>query len=569
MKQILYMLFMTALTCVACKKTEEKLVPIIESKPIAFEFSKIEEISQSGATVSTRLVSLNQENILEYGVLISRVESGNSGKEEQIALAKDVKIGTLSYSFTPKGGLKSADRYAVGFYIQTDKGFYRSTAVMIRWNNISVEPAEIKSVRTGDKITVNGNFEGVNESYLIRNSYYQTIIPYEISSDKKKLIYVIPKTTATHGSTLEFFLQNISSAGSNNGYPDYESYALPRVKVVATIDPLIVSNMYLNTPITLTGQNLPDRYQETTDLFLIVNGIKVKYQNPFNLFDIAGLKGNTFKIGYHNGINEVIFPTAVQLILPNGADMIFNRSVVHPKTSVQVSGMKFNQFFYNSRFTVQFGELAADQGQLNYDESIQLQIPDISNGSYPISINSPYYDKITSNNKIEVRKLTLSQVDTKTAYIGDQIKVSGTFIDGIEYGVNLNDHAIYDKKLNNGTMTFKIPDQKEGKALIKVYYYGTNDQIFGEGNLSFNIEKSTISSVSPLYAYPGDLITVKGKGIMHAEQVFLGGQYVQVVNRTNDSFQFLAPSNFMQTKGRVTININEGVIQSEDYIEIK
>ena len=68
----------------------------------------------------------------------------------------------------------------------------------------------MKAVRTGDKITINGNFDGVDESYLIRNSNYQSIIPYEISSDKKKLTYEVPKTNLPHGSTLEFYLQNIS-----------------------------------------------------------------------------------------------------------------------------------------------------------------------------------------------------------------------------------------------------------------------------------------------------------------------------------------------------------------------
>lgn len=569
MKKILYILIITAFTFAACTKTEETLLPITESKIIVFDYSKIDAISQSGATISSRLVSLNQENVQEYGVLISRFGSGKYGKEEQITLGKGIKIGPLSYSFAPKGGLKSSDRYTIGFYIQTDKGFYRSASVLIRWNNISVEPADMKAVRTGDKITINGNFDGVDESYLIRNSNYQSIIPYEISSDKKKLTYEVPKTNLPHGSTLEFYLQNISSNGPNNGFPDYESYALPRVKIAATIDPIILNNIYFITPIILTGQNLPDRYQEATDLFLIVNGIKVKYQNPLNLNEIAGLKGNTFKIGYHNGINEVIFPNAVQLILPNGADMIFNKSVVHPKTSLQVSGMRFNQLFYNSPFTVQFGEQAASQGQLNYDESILVQVPDVNNGSYAVSINSPYYDKIISKNKIEVRKLILNQIETKTAYVGDQIKINGTFLDGIEYGLSLNDIDLYDKKVNNGTMSFKIPDQKEGKANIKIYYYGTHEQVYGEGNLSFTIEKSMISSVSPLQAYPGDLITVKGKGLKHAEQVFLGGHYVQIVNRTDESFQFLAPSNFMQAKGRVTININEGVIQSDDYIEIR
>ena len=102
MKKILYILIITAFTFAACTKTEETLLPITESKIIVFDYSKIDAISQSGATISSRLVSLNQENVQEYGVLISRFESGQYGKEEQITLGKGIKIATFELFFCSK-----------------------------------------------------------------------------------------------------------------------------------------------------------------------------------------------------------------------------------------------------------------------------------------------------------------------------------------------------------------------------------------------------------------------------------------------------------------------------------
>ncbi|MCW2260065.1 MULTISPECIES: IPT/TIG domain-containing protein [Sphingobacterium] len=565
MKRIIYLLVVTIITLGSCTKTENK-VEAVDTKPINLEAPIVDGISKEGATLSCRILSLNNESVQDYGVLIYKMESGNLKKEQEISVGKDVKIGKLNYSFLPKGGLKSYETYAIAFYIQTEKGFYRSIPTTIHWNNIAIQAVDQKNVTSGEKIIVNGNFEGIDESYFVLNSGNQSSVSYQISSDKKSLTFDIPKTTVPHGTTMEFYLQNKTN---NSSLPGYESYLLARVKIVGTIDPITVTQIYLGTPIKLTGKNLPNMYDSPADFQLIVNGIKVKYQNPLNLIDVEGLKGNNFKIGYTNGKEEIIFPIPVKLFTPNKDDISFATQVVHPKSTLQIKGLKFGQFFNYSQVTVLFDGKALPPSYDYNDEYLNVTVPDVANGFYSVGINSAFYDKLESKNKIEVRKLVLSNIDVQQAYVGDKITIKGSFIDGQQYGLALNDNGYFDVKADNGEVSFLVPDSKTGHTAIKIYYYGTNDQYYAGENLSFKIEKSSISSVSPLQAYPGDLITVKGNGLTQASFVYLGGKYVNVVNRTKDGFQFLAPSNFIQSKGRVTININEDIIQSDDYIEIK
>ncbi|WP_205601706.1 IPT/TIG domain-containing protein [Sphingobacterium sp. xlx-130] len=563
-----YLCFTALFILGACKKVENHLEPV-ETKPITFEVPTLEEVSKEGFKITCQVLSLNSEPVEDYGFVVYTA-SGSGKKEEKISLGKNLKVENIQHHYKPSGGFVSGENYMVYFYAQTNKGYYRSFNVPFKINaNINATVVTI-TAQADERITVIGDFKEVNDQFRLNYSYGGQSVEYEISADKKSLTFNVPRTTFAHGSNVDFYLaRNITMPDYGGNYYN-ERYPIAKIKLLATIDPISQDQVFANSTITLTGQNLPNQYDSSTDLMLIIGTQKVPYRNPLVLSAIEGLIGTEFKVGYSSGTKEVMLPNPLKLFVPNGEDITFSKQVIHPRSTLRVQGIKFSQYFTYSQLVPQLAGVTMPLTNF-YNDYFDINVPDLPNGQYPLTLKSSFYSALESKNKVEVRKLVLNSVDKPSVYIGEDITIRGSFIDGETYTLQVDNTTSSIQKAQNGAITFAAPSVVAGKRTVKVGYLGTNGyhSQFAENNLSLTIEKSLISDVSPLEAYVGDVITVKGKGLGPVNNVMFGGTSINVINRSTEGFKFMIPAYITKGKFRVTVQIGDDYIQSENAIEIK
>lgn len=563
-----YLCFIALFILGACKKVENHLEPV-ETKPITFEVPKLEEVTKEGFKIACQVLTLNSEPIEDYGFIVYTA-SGSGKKEEKISLGKNLKVENIQYHYKPSGGFASGESYMVYFYAQTNKGYYRSFNIPFKINaNINVTLVTI-TAQADERITVSGDFKEVNDQFRLNYSYGSQSVKYEISADKKSLTFNVPKTTFAHGANLDFYLARNTTTPDYGGNYYNESYPIAKVKLLATIDPINQDQVFANSTITLTGQNLPNQYDSSTDLMLIIGNQKVPYRNPLVLSAIEGLIGPEFKVGYSSGTKDVMLPNPLKLFVPKGEDITFSKQVIHPRSTLRVQGIKFSQYFTYSQLAPQIAGVTIPLSNY-YSDYFDINVPDLPNGQYPLTLKNSLYGALESKNKVEVRKLVLSSLDKPSAYMGDDITIQGSFIEGESYTLQVDNAASNIQKAQNGSITFAIPSVAAGKRTVKVSYLGTNGYYsqFGENNLSLTVEKSIINNVSPLEAYVGDVITVKGKGLGPVYNVMFGGTSINVINKSSEGFKFMIPAHITKGKFRVTVQIGDDYIQSENTIEVK
>ncbi|TJY66727.1 hypothetical protein FAZ19_07350 [Sphingobacterium alkalisoli] len=564
MRILLYIIPSICVLLSSCRKVEN-IMQAEETKPIVLEAAILEHLDAKSARLSCRITSLNNEIVKEHGIILYSGMFPNV-KEEQVSIGGKVEIGKISYNYTRSVPFEIGKNYMVSFYVQTEKSFYRSGLVSFKWNNVQVNPQNDLSATTGETITITGNFEGIDEKFIITDWNTNTTTPFTLSSDKKSLSFVVPKTNIPHGSILNFNLSKRTTEGGN----EFSTIALCRVKVLASINPPEISQLYLSDAIPLKGNNLPSMYEIPADLMLIIGDQKIRYQNPLRLTSIEGLKGNNLKIGYSNGRDEIIFPEPIRLIIPNKNDIRFNEKVVHPGSQLRLQGLEFAKFFNYGSTSFKVGGAPLTQPINPFPYNLDIIVPQVADGHHAVEIISPFYNGIVSTEKIEVKELKLSGPSQVNAHVGNTIQIKGSFINGKIYEVHIAGHTIYNIIAQNGEISFEVPNLKSGKNEVKISYrHESWDSHFSTSPFTVFVEKSMINSVSPLVAYPGDVITVTGRGLNTGSSYTLGGHYINVVNKTADGFKFLIPSGFQKGKARLTIEINDDIIQSDDYIEVK
>lgn len=554
MKNLIYYIIIFSTLIMGCSKTEER-VELITTKPFIFDEMVLENKGSNSISISSKLLGINQDKITDYGILVEYTQMGETN-EEKISIGTEPKPGPIHYEYKAKTPFKVGTTYYVQFYIQTAKGIYTSKKLPFTSYNLEVTERDYKYARANDTISVHGVFDGIDNDFLLKSSLDNVSIPFAINKEKNLLTFVVPKNTLNHGAEIDFNL--FKKMSINESF----NFNLCRAIIVAKLNAPLERKVYLSDAINFTGTNLPGIYSYNEELWLLIGGQKFKFQSPISIQIINGLKGTKFEIGYLSGNDTIMFPDPIELIIPEGNMIHIPNKVVHPSSISVITGNNFDKFYGNGWNTIYIGSQMV-KNQSYYDRGFSFTVPQMQDGIYTVTISNPYF-KITSLETLEVRKLKITDISTTTFYNGDKITIKGNFIDYNNYNVLVGDHIYYTSALN-GEITFENTLEFSGTKTVSVQSGGNKaDKVY---NIKY--EKGFINSMSQTVGYPGDVVTVKGKGFSALGTYKLGDTPIIVLSRNSNEFKFLIPSNFPKGKGQLTIDMGNYILKSEDYLEVR
>ena len=554
-----YILFLITLLVIGCSKTEDRVEAGI-TKPFLFDEMKLESMNGESIVFSSKLLEENKDKITDYGIVIGYTQSGETN-EEKISLGTTPKLGPISYEYKPKSPFKVATDYYVQFYIQTAKGFYTSHKLLFTAGYLQVTEGLHQYANTGDTISVGGNFDGIDKDFKLKNSINDVSIPFTINKEKNLITFIVPQNSLDHGAGIRF---NLVKQKSNTEKFIFE---LCETIIVGKLNPPSEKKVYLTDAITFTGTNLPGPYSYRDELWLLIGGQKFKFQSTISLAIIDGLKGTSFKIGYLSGKDTIIFPHPIELLQPEGQNIHISPKVVHPSSNSLITGDNFEKFYGAAWNTIYVGKQVVEKPSY-YDQGFSFKIPQMKDGTYTVTISNPFFN-ISSTETVEVRKLKIADISTTTVYPEEKITIKGNFIDYTNYVVRIGEHKVIALALN-GEITFNNSSESSGTKTVSVCYVANDGETtFADKTFNVKSEKGFISSVNKTEGYPGDVITVKGKGFSVFATYKLGNTPIIMLNRTSDEFTFLIPTNLPKGKSKISINMGDYILESPDYLDIK
>lgn len=541
-------------------KTEEKIIP--DSKPIVIESLPVGNVSYNEVTLNAEIEYLNDEKVVEYGFVIIDVFSR---QEQKIVVGTTSKIGLIQQKYKPKDSFELGKDYQYFFYLKTDIGEYKTAYMRFRVKDFWVDQQSVVNVTLGDVLRLTGNFKQIDQSYdiIIENNYMKVVLDV-LRLEPQLLEIRIPDNIAKHNTELNL------SVKKNNDYNVPES--LIRVKVLGKVEFEIEDEQFLNDGIKIKTFGL----DSFTDDFKILIGEKSVYYNS-DVVDLirVGLVGTEHKLGYYNGVDTIYSTKKLKLKSPKVSDFILDKYSVYPNEYIFVNMDDFIPYFGNwdnnlPKVTI---------GQENsphvywYDlNKFRFKIPKLLDGEYDLIFNSLIYGPLKFSKKVKVEKLKYSIVNSSPVYIGDEIIVKGNFRDEMNYAAYIDDWELYYGTAKNGELKFKFKGADFGERNVKV---GFVDQgwypVFEDNGQKINILGIRIDNISPLNAFAGDIITVKGKGLTGRfgnYYVMVGDLPATVISNTDTELKFYFPVH--PRKGKLPVGIGfshfDGIAYAKDLI---
>ncbi|MBD1421978.1 hypothetical protein [Sphingobacterium chuzhouense] len=557
MKNILLTVpFLLLLIC--CKKVEEVH---IAHQPILLETTPISDVTTNAVTLNGKINQRNHEKIIDVGFLLYEISERPTTPKEISVGSKTFEAGSIAYTYTSEIPFQPMASYAYLFYVRTESGFYKGESVHFQIDDFRVETLEKQKATLGSTIHIQGDFTSLEDGFKVFTD--QTNLAFTLSEDKHTLYLKLPEQGYIHGNVVEIALQWQSK---NRTYPYTRS--LGSVEIVATLDPLDKIAYGLSDPIRLTGKGLPTyAYQ---NFYLLVDGEAVPYSNPFYIRNVDILRGSSFRLGYYNGVDSIYFDDPITLIPPTADLAKFNARQVHPGDVLTVNGLDRYRYFNNKIEGLALGQYPVEIAYQNY-EVLYISVGDTPEGVYPLVVQSPYYT-YTSTEKIEVKKFYWDKANVNKVYYDDVVTLRGSFIASRSYRVQFNGSSqhIFYYPAKNGELQMKVPLLPPGNYTFKVDYYDDfNSHVVIGTEQDIEVLHPIIEDFSPRYGYPGDLITVKGKGLAQASHLSVDGKWVYAMHLDNGDVQFMVPGFLPAGKVAISAEFSNFKTTADQLLEIK
>lgn len=526
-----------------------------------------ESTTSNNLTLAAEVSYLNNNDIvLSHGFLVDGI-SGETYINKEYPISTDLKPGRFTFEVPDPDIYKEGFSYIYKYFVKTDKGLYTSKFSSFSMVNLKVETKRSITTTAGETITVDGDFMNVEGNYDLVYSYYtyqEFKIPFEIINSGKNIRFTVPEGL-DHGTNVTFRLINKD---------DKKPYSGAIVAEASIIGTLPIPNTYVYFIDDLVDIPYESKeYYGNNELKVFVGNVFLKYSNYLRIIDfVSDQKGKTFPMGYTNGRDTITFPEPLRLIEPDPDDFSLTQEYVHPGTKFEVTGPDPEKFNFYGYVTVG-GKVADYFKRDNGSEKRDLNIGDIPEGDYAMEMNNNHFS-YKSKNKIKVRNVRILSSSQSICYTGDIIKLKGAFIKGKSYGITLDQDKHAAAMCNvNGEIDFEVPLMKPGSYQIKVGYSSEMgaQKSYTSNHYPLEIKKTSISSMYPLQATSGSLITIDGRGLK-GFNVRIGDLDLRQVVSQNDKIQFEIPANLPKGRYMVTIGystfMSNDTILTADYIEI-
>lgn len=554
---------------VGCKKKE--VIEAIDYGPVQLKTTTFSNLEGNTVTLNGSISKLNGIPVEDHGFIIQKVEyNANDGKEIVVSLGNKAAIGEVTLKYQHNNNFELGDRFRYTLYVQTKNGFYRGESNTFEVDGIKIDLLEDKLVPDNNKeITVTGDFQFLSENIKLYYQYqYQAEIPipYEVAADRKSLTFTFPKSDKFyHGNNVSFFLR----------FKDKLSYESNRkvanIQVLGALNPPTKTKMYLNEALEIEGIAIKwGEMSMSYPFYLLINGRKIENRYRINLYEIEGLKGDKFRLGYHNGKDSVVFKDSIELIKPVGDNIRFEKRVVHSPSLMKINGIDMYTYIMDPEMPKYYlgSHGIAHCFNSTYGDPQSFAVRNIPDGVYNFRYNSPFYSA-TSTEQVEVRNLRWDTPTNSTRFVGEPFTITGNFIDGHAYSVIGNGIGEY-PIAQDGKISFSLPAYVIGETEIQIGYnvnINYNEKYFAPKKQKLYVRDFQVSSITPLTGYPGDIVTIKGRGLSPIETT-VGGAYANTIFRSSEEVRFIVPAFAPKGKSAIVMQLNGTIVKYKDLFEV-
>lgn len=550
---IIYLLIVILNSC----KTETIVIEQDYSDPnIRTESATI--LSNNNLQLNASVIKLNAIEVIEHGfVFQKKINDNKYESEHKITIKEAINTGTYSEIYKPAVTPKNGDMYRYYYFLKTKKGLYKGAYVNILIDDITLPYTETLAT-INEKILIKGDFSQINSKYVLLTEDYKKHIPYTINPAKNELTFQMSTIkNAHHGNTLHFIMKSMDEGQFSM------NKRIASVKVLGSLKQMQPLVYKYADKLTFYGEGLPQSTQ--TDFFILINDHKIPYRHEIKFSEIENFKDKSFKLGYSNGRDEVIFPEEHTFILPEPSQIFFDRKVMHPYTRLSVSGYDF-EYFKNERHF-----LGSSEVFINYKhfDTYYLNVNGIPDGNYTYRYESEV-NQIETPTKIEVRSLKVNKLDKSDFYAGERIFLYGTFLKGEKYFVGFSESHLAQAFVctKEGELNAENLSLSKGSKTMRIGYESNSGEYFPQNFTIVNLGY-TIQEFLPKKGYRGQLMTIKGKGIHHANTINFGSAIVKYnIQKSQDEIKFIVPNEVQNGKVKIVINLHNESLEFAETFEV-
>ncbi|MFD2902485.1 hypothetical protein [Sphingobacterium anhuiense] len=566
---LIYKLMVILFLFTSCSKEKgETATPT--TPPVAIT-GAFEAISKNSIIFNASLENQNSlDQITEYGFIVYAINAQQvKSAEQEIPIGQKLNEQKIRYTYKPTAAFEMNQTYYYCFYVKTKNTFIKGKFNAFELNKLQLgSPSEFMGM-AGENIQLQGDFSMLDSNYFLRTYLDQTVrISYSISADKKALSFKIPHLpNLQHGKKLEIKLEKRYSDGNNY------SQLVANIRILGKIEPPAQKTYNFRDKMRFFGTALPNSWESDKTLQLIIGNITVPYQSEIDISTLKELKGSTFKIGYKNGRDSLVFSDMYQVIGPDANKLSFEVTAIHPNTLFIVNGFYFYTYFEPDKSSANLGGHPIDLISYDYNP-MSFTTRNIPEGEYTLQIKNNLY-QVDSKQKLVVKKFDWQSIDKKTAYVGEYVTLSGNFIKGFSYMIYATEYQYAEIICQeDGKLRFKAQSfMGEGSTLKIAYYVYSKDKgaelYFHNKEIPFKSNEITFDSFSPGSGAPGTVVQLKGRGIGLAVDYMIGNMRLYPQVKSDDEVTIIIP--IFNAKGKVKLSIvsaNNKIIQPEGYFEI-
>ena len=547
----------------SCSKNEG-VIP--DNKPIKIDIFQAGNVSATKVTLNAELLYLNDEKVLDHGFIILDKNSSNPIK---ISLGAKVKTGLIKHDYQPTKAFPLNEPLYFKFYLITEKQEYLTKPSLIRVRDFWIDQEDGIRVTLGDTLVLTGNFKQItdkNKVYAHLNQPNLELINVPILKiEEKKLSLKIPDNLGLNGYPVQLYISNDQTS---QAYGD--ELGLIIVNILGRIDFLADKPIYFGDGLKLKTFGLTSYYG---DFPIIIGNTSTSYFNEIaNLEDIQ-YTGEKLRLGYFNGYDTIFSSQKLELIKPTPAALYLEQEQFHPGNNFFITSSLLNRLYGNKELKIKLAGQIYQSYLYQNSISTSFTIPNLKAGTYDVEIVSSMFPTVKLNNKLTVKPISAKISSMAPYYFDENVELTGNFVDGIRYFAKMDQYEMEIESVKNGKGYLKLPSGLFGNQKIHIGIDVPNSGLsFQEEPININILGAVIESVSPLSAYAGDIITIKGRGLTSMGfEVFIAENQCKVVSCNANEIKFMAPA--LQRKGKYPFELiffyNFSRIKSTELLELK
>jgi hypothetical protein len=265
-----------------------------------------------------------------------------------------------------------------------------------------------------------------------------------------------------------------------------------------------------------------------------------------------------------------VFKDSIELIKPIGSNIHFEKKIIHSPYLMKMTGVDFYSYItVSEKAKYYLGKNSiAHIPYSTRGNTESFAVRNIPNGLYNFSYSNPFYTATTTE-QVEVRNLTWVTPPITSRFVGEAFTIMGNFIDDHEYLVSGN--GIYEHPIaQDGKINFTLPSNIIGPTEIQIGYrvdINYDESFYAPKKQSLYINDFQVSDITPLKGYPGDVITIKGKGL-GSIQITFGGAYATSISRSSEEHRFIIPAFAPKGKSALVMTLNGTTIKYKELFEV-